>query len=795
MMTPITAVPQSTDRISTHTQRELRELEQAIRISPHDGALHLERAELLFEMGAWRAASEGYQNARRFLRGQKSATALTYFKDGICQYMQGRFLSAEILSSQSIQEMPEAPHAWYIRGKIRLLYLDKKEDGIRDLRESLVLAERSSAQTFIARYLVGEYDEAFHEYETLLSMASEEEHQTGIASLQYQLASLYGMTGNPIQAVQQLRTAFDTGFQQEQWFSWDPSFMPVSESPLFHQFLQSEDLRYYHHGLPAYQPPGSVSHSNSRGTSATFGRGDLEWGTPSLRDQDQNAILSANELAILEIPIHNNSRHEAEFLVTLSIPDSFEADIMIRRTDPFNHISTGKHLVLSWELQATAALPSGQLPVSISLEPVSGWGPSPLEVRFQTQAYEALLLEIPDHHFASEYGGNMEPGVPVLFTFAVQNTGKAIARDVTIRISLPDGVFSTQADEVVLNQLDPGEANVIEFEFFTQRDYPEPWVSLPVFIQAGDRNWTTSDTFRVRMNRPLEVTEQVVIRPIPRKIRPDVIALGSSVDKDLPQTLNEAHKAIAIVIGNRDYSHPDVPVVDYALKDAASMRRYLIESFGFLEENVLFLTNASQADFYGLFGTSEDHQARLFNLVQPGQTDVFIFYSGHGAPDPNTQTGYFLPIDCDPTLVRFNGYPLKTFYQNLSKTPYKSLTVVLDACFSGNSEQGSLIQQASPVHIKAENPILQDPNAWVLSAAASDQIASWNQDEAHGLFTWLVLQAFQGAADSDRNGLLTYEELRRYLSSEVPQQARRLHNRYQTPDIYGLDSRVLLKYE
>lgn len=137
MMTPITAVPQSTDRISTHTQRELRELEQAIRISPHDGALHLERAELLFEMGAWRAASEGYQNARRFLRGQKSATALTYFKDGICQYMQGRFLSAEILSSQSIQEMPEAPHAWYIRGKIRLLYLDKKEDGIRDLRESL----------------------------------------------------------------------------------------------------------------------------------------------------------------------------------------------------------------------------------------------------------------------------------------------------------------------------------------------------------------------------------------------------------------------------------------------------------------------------------------------------------------------------------------------------------------------------------------------------------------------------------------------------------------------------------
>ena len=800
-MTTITTVAQSSDRFSTDSQRDLRELERQLRISPHHGVLHLERAELLFDMGVWRPAAEGYKIARRYLRGQEIETALAFFKEGICRYLEGEFIDADYLMSQAIQEMPQAPHAWYFRGKIRLLYLGGEQEGLRDLEKSLDLAESISVQTFISRYLIGEFDGAFGEYETLTSIASEEQNQEALASLSYQLATLYGVTGNTEQAVLQLRSTFDAGYDQVRWFSWDPSFMPIADESLFHQFLQAEDLRYYHRRQSAYSPrgitrqPAPSTQPVSRGQAGTFIRGDLQWGQPSLEDQDRNAILSADEQALLKIPILNNSLHEDRFTASIAVPDSLSAYVQFEREDQMTFIPAGDSINLTWRLQAAPSLPSGQIPVSVTLEPESGWGPSPLEVRFTTQAYQTITLEIPDHHFASEYGGNMEPGVPVLFTFAVQNTGDAIARDVTVRIDLPEGVFSTKGDAFVLGMMDPGKAEVIEFEFFTQRDFQEPWVKLPVTIEAEEGSWMQSETFSVRMESPLELTEQVVIRPRPRKVEPEVISLSSSVDKHLPKTLNVAQDAIAVVIGNRDYSHPDVPVVDYALKDAASMRRYLIEAFGFREENVIFLTNASQADFYGLFGTNDDHQARLFNLVQPGETDVFIFYSGHGAPDPATQTGYFLPVDCDPTLVRFNGYPLSTFYRNLSQTPYKSLTVVLDACFSGNSEQGSLIQQASPVRIKTDNPILRDPNAWVLSAAASDQIASWNRDESHGLFTWLVLQAFQGAADTNRDQLLTYEELRRYLSSEVPQQARRLHNRYQTPDIYGLDSRVLLKYE
>lgn len=802
LMTTISAVAQTSDRFSTDSQRELRELERQLRISPHHGDLHLERAELLFDMGAWRPAAEGYKMARRHLRGQQVETALAYFKEGICLYLEGEFIDSDYLMSQAIQEMPEAPHAWYFRGKTRLLYLDAEEEGSRDLEKSLDLAESISVQTFIARYLIGEFDGAFQEYEKLTSIAREEENQSALASLSYQLATLYGITGNTERAVVQLRQAFDAGFQGDRWFSWDPSFMPIADEDLFHQLLQSLDIRYYHRRQAAFTPQGtapsrpSSAESISRGGSSySFQRGDLKWGVPSLLDEDQNSILSAGEEAILEVPLLNRSGISERFTAKIAVPDSLIPYLQFRRLDRLQSIPVGDSIVMSWSIQAAPSLSATRIPVTIEVQPNQGWGPAPLEVSFQSMAYQTISLEIPDHHFASEYGGNMEAGVPVLFTFAVQNTGDIPAKGVTVSLPLPEGVFSTKGDAFVLGQMDPGQAEIIEFEFFTQRDYPRPRVTLPVKVEAEDGAWSLVDTFQVRMESPLELTEQVVIRPRPRKVEPEVITLSSSVDKNLPVTRNVADDAIAIVIGNRDYSHPDVPVVDYALKDAASMRRYLIEVFGFKEENVIFLTNASQADFYGLFGTNDDHRARLFNMVSPGETDVFVYYSGHGAPDPETQTGYFLPVDCDPTLVRFNGYPLSTFYRNLSQTPYRTLTVVLDACFSGNSEQGSLIQQASPVRIKTDNPILRDPNAWVLSAAASDQIASWNRDESHGLFTWLVLQAFQGAADVNRDQQLSYEEVRRYLSAEVPQQARRLHNRYQTPDIYGLDSRILLRYD
>ena len=269
----------------------------------------------------------------------------------------------------------------------------------------------------------------------------------------------------------------------------------------------------------------------------------------------------------------------------------------------------------------------------------------------------------------------------------------------------------------------------------------------------------------------------------------------SDVDENIPQTRNKNSKAIAVVIGNKDYQDRDIPAVDFALNDARTVKRYLTESFGFLEENILYYENATQANFNALFGTTQNPQGLLHNYISAGESDVFVFYSGHGMPDVEQKTGYFVPVDCQASLITLNGYALNTFYENLAKIPYKSLTVLIDACFSGGSEKGFLIKQASPIYIKSKNKVINRGNTLVLLSSPGDQISSWYPEKNHSLFTYYFLKGIQGKANENGDRRLSLLELKEYIDKEVIYKARRLHNRNQTPEIYGPEHKIVVSYE
>ena len=40
-------------------------------------------------------------------------------------------------------------------------------------------------------------------------------------------------------------------------------------------------------------------------------------------------------------------------------------------------------------------------------------------------------------------------------------------------------------------------------------------------------------------------------------------------------------------------------------------------------------------------------------------SSVFIYYSGHGSPDPASGDSYIVPYDGDPNYLSVTGYPLK----------------------------------------------------------------------------------------------------------------------------------------
>ena len=255
------------------------------------------------------------------------------------------------------------------------------------------------------------------------------------------------------------------------------------------------------------------------------------------------------------------------------------------------------------------------------------------------------------------------------------------------------------------------------------------------------------------------------------------------------QTLNR--HAIAVIIGNRNYksANKELPNVDYAHNDANAIHQFVTQALGYREGNIILIKDATQADLSSTFGTKDNPKGRLHDWIRPGKSDVFVFYSGHGAPGLNSGEGYLLPVNADPAKVELNGYPLKTLYANLETLPSRSATVVLDACFSGGSAGGILLKNTSSIALKIIETKPKQSKLVVLTASGPSQTASWDTDIHHGLFTRHFLEGISGAADKNdfgnQDGKITLGELKKYLEEEVAYAARRRYGREQTPKIYG----------
>ncbi len=292
--------------------------------------------------------------------------------------------------------------------------------------------------------------------------------------------------------------------------------------------------------------------------------------------------------------------------------------------------------------------------------------------------------------------------------------------------------------------------------------------------------------------------------PVPAIIDPVPVAVlpTSDVDVDIPGSAMSRPDAVGVVIGITAYAHADVPDVDFASRDARLMRDYLITTMGYREENIIMAVDqqATKAAFNRIF------EGQLANYIKPGISDVFVYYAGHGAPDlgaagdsdPVAGGGkaYFVPHDADPNYAAQTGYSLDKFYRQLDALDARSITVVVDACFSGGSAAGMLIKQASPIFISVEHPSANLSNGVVLTSSSGDQISSWYSDVGHGLFTYFFLKGIRGAADGDGDRQITSTEVFGYIMENVPYLARRLFNREQTPQLMGgAMDQVLVEYE
>lgn len=262
------------------------------------------------------------------------------------------------------------------------------------------------------------------------------------------------------------------------------------------------------------------------------------------------------------------------------------------------------------------------------------------------------------------------------------------------------------------------------------------------------------------------------------------------LDFDLPASESEAPEAFAVIIGNRNYVK--AKSVDFAHADAEAVRDLCITSLGIRPGNIFLLKDATKAQFEIYFGNRNNPRGKLANVIIPDKSDVFIYYSGHGAPGLKDKKGYLVPSDCDPQFLEVTGYPLETLYENLAQLPARNITLVIDACFSGEDVHNNI----SPLLPLVSTPILSKPNIAVINSSSGTQYSTWFPEKGHSLFTYFFLKAF-GSPETDTNsdGNLSVEEIFQFVShptNGVPYWARRLHNAEQTPELIGQNKNYLL---
>ena len=206
----------------------------------------------------------------------------------------------------------------------------------------------------------------------------------------------------------------------------------------------------------------------------------------------------------------------------------------------------------------------------------------------------------------------------------------------------------------------------------------------------------------------------------------------------------------------------------------------LIGQAGFKKDNVLLLTDKtarkpSLRDIKWALGTFLARSAKKEDIV-------FIFFAGHGAPEVDPRGAesdglakYLVPSDADPNDLYSTGLPMDEFQVIFDRIEAEQLVVFLDACYSG-AAGGRTFASKRTRAVRVDEVFLdrltRSKGRAIITASRASEVSIELPELSHGLFTHYLVQGLRGAADLDRDGIVSLQEVYQYLEQQVSQKSR-----------------------
>jgi ATP-dependent DNA helicase len=229
----------------------------------------------------------------------------------------------------------------------------------------------------------------------------------------------------------------------------------------------------------------------------------------------------------------------------------------------------------------------------------------------------------------------------------------------------------------------------------------------------------------------------------------------------------------ALFIGIDRFASPRINWLSCARRDAVALHALFTDTFGaggILLDDKKATRAAIEAWFRNMAGCSPDDV-------------VVITFSGHGST-----THELMTYDADPKGLPNTAIPLATLGEWFSAIPARRLLCVLDCCFSGGVGAKVFVAEATARSTESAQCLLDQISGrgrLVLTASTATQRAWEAGRYRHGLLTYHLIQALQGAEEVVDAGKVQVYRLLEYVTRRVTADAAASFGKDQHPTLRG----------
>lgn len=465
---------------------------------------------------------------------------------------------------------------------------------------------------------------------------------------------------------------------------------------------------------------------------------DFVVGSLQFKDADGNNAINANEQCSIEFQLQNTGTGDGLNLKALVKIVGTTSGITIAASTPIANCEKDKIVSYSIPISSNMNTVDGKIEIAIDIDEPNGFNPPIVNLEIDTKKFAAPEVAVVDHVVYSNNGTTtLELRNKFSLQLLVQNTGRGVAKNVTVRLPLPENLFWSSGDEITtLGNMEPGETRSIEFEFFLNAKFIGSSLILNADVSESYGKYASDWTHSFALNQPLAAEKMIVTSKKEDLVNHEVASLRSDVDKDIPYGLAPKSNRYALIIGNEDYSSKQPGLerevnVDFAANDARVFAEYTEKVLGYPKENIHLFIDATKRTM------TVEIQYLIKKAQAQGDAEILFYYSGHGLPDEASNSPYLIPVDVNGVQVQ-DGISMIDVYDQLADCGAKKCLVVLDACFSGGARNKELVAMKN---IKRKTNIDNVPgNILVLASSSGAESSAVYMEKQHGYFTYFLLK-------------------------------------------------------